>query len=238
MNYQKNKNQNFLKKNLLISIKDLKKIKFYFFFSLILFFFITFIGLTLPIFFEEQILKLIEELIKQTQDLGFFELIWFIILNNTKSAFFGIILGIFLGIFPIAIIILNAYILGFVANKSIALGGFLVLWRLLPHGIFEIPAILISVALGIRLGIGLMKNCIFYYNKKINNLNLSLLIFISILFLPISFIIYFILTIKETKLKKNFYDNFILSLRIFIFIIIPLLIIAGIIEGSLIWLLS
>lgn len=228
----------FIRKNFLTSLKDLKKIKLYFLFSLILFFFVSFIGLTLPIFFEEQILKLIEELIKQTQDLGFFEIIWFIILNNAKSAFFGIILGIFLGIFPIAVIILNAYILGFVANKSIVVGGFFVLWRLLPHGIFEIPAILISTALGIRLGIGLMKNCIFYYNKKAKEIEVAILILLSLLFLPISFIIYFILTFKEAKLRNGFFDNFLLSMRIFIFIVIPLLVIAGIIEGSLIWLVG
>jgi len=230
--------QNFIYNNFLTSIKDLKKIKSYFWFSLFIFFFIAFIGLLLPTFFEEEILNLIKNLIAQTEGLGPLGLISFIITNNIQSAFFGIILGVFLGVFPLAIIIINGYVLGFVANKSIAIGGFSILWRLFPHGIFEIPAILISIALGLWIGISLMYNCIKHYKRNINNLNISLLILLSIIFLPLSFLIYITITLTNTKLRKIFLKNFSDSIRIFILIVIPLLVIAGIIEGFLIWFLS
>lgn len=102
------------------------------------------------------------------------------------------IFGILLGILPFLALVVNGYVLGFVANQAIAIDGIFVLWRLLPHGIFEIPAILISTALGIRLGTDL----------------------------------------------KNIKKNFISSIRIFLLIVIPLLVIAGLIEGLFIGLAS
>jgi stage II sporulation protein M len=59
---------------------------------------------------------------------------------------------VFFAITPLVVLVVNGYVLGFVANKSVGSQGILVLWRLMPHGIFEIPAIIISIAVGIRLG--------------------------------------------------------------------------------------
>tara|TARA_Y100000034_G_C6716675_1_gene316852 strand:- start:368 stop:697 length:330 start_codon:yes stop_codon:yes gene_type:complete len=107
-------------------------------------------------------------------------------------------LGIFLGIFSFLILIVNGYVLGFVASKSVAVEGILVLWRLLPHGIFEIPAVMISAGLGLKLGAYLF-----------------------------------------VKHKKGDFKQWLLnSLRVFLFIVVPLLIIAAIIEGILIIFLS
>jgi len=164
----------------------------YFIFSLLVFFIFTVIGLIFPYFFEDKILALIKNLIDQTKDLSTSELIIFITSNNVKVAFFGIVLGILFGILPTLALIINGYVLGFVAYRAILEGGIIVLWRLLPHGIFEIPAILISTAIGIKLGTDL----------------------------------------------RNLGKNFKSAIRIFIFIILPLLIIAGIIEGMLIGLAS
>jgi len=224
--------------NFKTAIGDLRKIKSYFWFSFILFFAVTVFGFLFPVFFEEQILKIITELIKKTEGLGVFGLIRFIIANNTQSAFFGMILGIFLGIFPLGVLIVNGYILGFVASKTVALERFLIMWRLLPHGIFEIPAILISVALGLRLGFLLMYDCIKSYNKNLENFVIGLLMFLSVLFFPIAFLIYMVFVFRNIGLRKRVFKNFLDSLRIFILIVVPLLVIAGIIEGILIWLIG
>ena len=195
---------NFIYRHFKKALEDLHDIKPYFWFSFFSFFLISIIGFFLPIFFEEKILEILENLVNKTEGLGLIDLIVFIIANNIMSSFFSLILGIFLGIFPIGVIIVNAYILGFVANKTVVIEGFLVLWRLLPHGIFEIPAVLISVSLGIRLGFLLIYNCI----KDYKNLRIK-----------------FLNNIKE-------------SIRIFLLIVVPLLVIAGIIEGLLIILLE
>jgi len=198
LNQQNKKSrENFIYSNFIEGIFYLGKIKKYFWFSVILFFVIGLVGFLFPIFFQEEILKLIQDLVKQTEGLGTLELINFIIFNNMKSAFFGMIFGIFLGLVPLGIIVVNGYVLGFVANKSVMVEGISVLWRLVPHGIFELPAIFISTALGLRLGMFLF----FYRGKN-----------------------------RGAEFKKWFWN----SLKVFILIVIPLLVIAGIIEGVLI----
>lgn len=189
--------KNWIYSNFRQSLNFLPKIKPHFLFSLILFLIIAILGSIFPIFFEEQITKLIEELIKLTSEMNTLELISFIIFNNMKSAFFAMILGIFLGIVPVGVIVVNAYVLGFVANKTVASENILVLWRLLPHGILEIPAVLLSTALGLKLG-------------------------------------FFFLNYHGPNKTKTFFNLLKTSLKAFLLIIIPLLVIAGIIEGLLI----
>ncbi|MDD5012230.1 MAG: stage II sporulation protein M [Candidatus Nanoarchaeia archaeon] len=160
-----------------------------------IFFFFVLFGYFIPPpeFIYTKLIDFIRELFETTKDLSMSELIKFIIANNTQSTFFGIILGMFLGVFPIINAIMNGYMLGFVSMLSVENGGLLSLWRLLPHGIFELPAIFISLGLGLKFGT-------FIFQKE--------------------------------KLK-SFADYFLNSMRIFLLIVIPLLIIAGIIEGAL-----
>ena len=183
------KSWNFVKesRNFIYSIMGI-----FFIFSLIGFFIPT------PSIISEQILKFIKELLLKTQNMGYFELIKFIFFNNTQSSFFGMIFGIVLGIFPLIAVIANGYVLGFVASLAVNSEGILVLWRLLPHGIFELPAIFISLGLGLKIGT-------FIFQKE-----------------------------KFESLKKYSLN----SLRVFLFIVLPLLIIAAIIEGSLIYLVG
>jgi stage II sporulation protein M len=164
---------NFIYKNFLISLKELKKLRNYFIFSLILFFSFSIIGMIFPHFFEDKIIDLIKSLIEKTENLNIFELFVFITANNIQVAFIGIIFGVLFGIVPTLALIVNGYVLGFIINKSIISEGIFIIWRLFPHGIFEIPAVLISTSIGIRLGTDL-KNF-----KK--NLKSSIRIFILII---------------------------------------------------------
>ena len=183
------KSWNFIResKNFIYSV-----IGIFFIFSLIGFF------ITTPTIIAEQILKFIEELLLKTKDMSQFELTKFIFFNNVQSSFFGIVFGIFLGIFPLIAVVTNGYVLGFVASLVVDSEGILALWRLFPHGIFELPAIFISLGLGLKIGT-------FIFQRE-----------------------------KFESLKK-YYLN---SLRVFLFIVLPLLIIAAIIEGGLIYLVS
>ena len=143
---------------------------------------------------SDKILDLIKNIVEKTKDLSTGGLIKYIILNNLQVSAMGIISGLILGIFPVLLTISNGYIVGFVARMSVEQAGTLSLFRLVPHGIFELPAVFISLGLGIKLG------TFIFYKKKI-------------------------------KILKDFLIN---SLRVFLTIVIPLLIIAGIIEGLLI----
>lgn len=177
-------------------IKESKK---FIFLVIILFFAFAFIGFLVPVpnFIAQQISSYIKELVAQTQGLSQIQLILFILFNNVKSSFLGWILGVLFGIFPVFVTLSNGYLLGFVANQSASVSGAIVLLKLLPHGIFELPAIFISLGMGIKFGAAL-------FNKK------------------------------KGILKQNFLD----ALRAFILVVIPLLIVAAIIEGSLIVLLN
>jgi stage II sporulation protein M len=129
-----------------------EKIKNYLIFSITIFFLFAIIGIIFPHFFENRILELINSLIKKTEGMNFIDLFVFITANNIQVSFVGIILGILFGIIPVLTLITNGYVLGFVINKSIASEGIFIIWRLFPHGIFELPAVFISISLGIKLG--------------------------------------------------------------------------------------
>ena len=153
---KQNKNNVFLD-----SYKFLLDSKKFIFVAVILFFLSFILGLFISP--SPQILdaikKLIEELLKQTKGMSLLQLIWFIFWNNLKVGFFGMIFGIIFCIFPFLLILTNGYFVGFVALQSIMKNGILSLWRLFPHGIFELPAIFISIGLGFRLGL-------FMFEKK------------------------------------------------------------------------
>lgn len=161
-----------------------------------LFIFSIIFGFLTPGLFEEQISKIVRELVEKTQGLSGIELIRFIFINNVQASFIGMVLGVFLGIFSILLTVLNGYVIGFVINKSVEVSGASILWMLLPHGIFEIPAVILSLALGLKLG-----SFVFFRHKNYWN--------------------------EFWKLLKQ-------SFLVFVFFIIPLLIIAAIIEGILI----
>lgn len=192
----KPKNKNFLIDSFKESIAFIKESKNYIYSITALFFFFALVGffVPVPLEIESQIIEFFQEIIAETEGMSSIELILFITLNNIQSSFFGLFLGIFLGIFPVFSSIFNGYIVGFVSNLSVSNAGFLSLFRLLPHGIFELPALFISLGLGLRLGAW-----VFYSNKR--------------------------------EFKKEFMG----SLKAFVIIVIPLLIIAGIIEGLLIF---
>lgn len=173
----------------------IKSSKIFIFIIIGIFLILALIGFFVPApdALSEQIMKFIEELLAKTSGLSTVEMIRFIFLNNVQSSFLSIILGIALGIFPLLTAIANGYLLGFVSSMSVQEGGVSTLFLLLPHGIFEIPAIFISLGLGLRLGI---------------------------------------LPFKKDKMR--FKEHILNALKVFVLIVVPLLIIAAIIEGLLI----
>jgi len=76
-----------------------------------------------------------------------------IFLNNAFTCFLDIILGPLLGIFPLFSVILNGGLIGWFAQKE----GLIVFLAIVPHGMFEIPAFLISAAIGLKLGREVLK---------------------------------------------------------------------------------
>jgi stage II sporulation protein M len=145
--------------------------------------------------FENRLIELIESLRRMFAGLTFEETVILIFLNNAKASLIALVTGIFFGVVPLWLAVLNGYLLGFVSRIVSSESSFIELWRILPHGIFELPAVLLSIAMGLRIGMEIL-------NKKT---------------------------------RKNFFYNLTLSLKVFFILIIPMLVIAAIIEGILIF---
>lgn len=125
--------------------------RIFIFIGIALFFFSALVAFSFPSLFAgfDDTLR---QLVSQTQGMNWTQLFMFIFRNNLLSALFALFLGLFFGIVPIFNALLNGAVLGYVVARTIPLVGVASLWRLLPHGIFELPAIFIAIGLGIKLG--------------------------------------------------------------------------------------
>ncbi len=197
---KQNKKKSFFRENYKESWNYIKDSRKFIYAVIIIFLFFSLLGFFVPVpgSLEKQILKFIQDLLAQTKGMSQFELIKFIFFNNVQTSFTGIIFGMVLGAFPVIITLANGYLLGFVASKTVAGNGIFILWRLFPHGIFELPALFISLGLGLKMGT-------FLFQKD-----------------------------KITSFKSYLIN----SIKVFFLIVIPLFLIAAIIEGSLISLIG
>ena len=121
----------------------------------------------------EQLIGMIDEI--KANDSIFYMIIT-IFKNNLMVALLMIILGLFFGIIPIFILISNGLIIGYLMKLIVdgsgeSIGFFLV--GILPHGIFEIPAIIISAAFGMRLGFAIFRYIINLKSSGYNKLMLK-----------------------------------------------------------------
>jgi len=176
-------------------IKDSEK---FIYFAIGVFSFFAIVGFLVPLppDVSKQILDYFKKIVEETKGFGLVDLIAFLFSNNSASGFMALFLGFFFGIFPFFNAVVNGIVLGVVANMSVSENGVFSLWRLFPHGVFELPAIFISFGLGLKFSTFVLKK---------NKLE----------------------TFKEF-LEKSFWS--------YLLIVIPLLIVAAIIEGTLIYL--
>jgi len=80
----------------------------------------------------------------------------FIFFNNVIKSILVMYLGAIFGIIPVIFLAINGMILGYFISKAAEQGGdmlFTIIFKgLLPHGILEIPAIIIACAYGLKFG--------------------------------------------------------------------------------------
>lgn len=78
----------------------------------------------------------------------------FILLNNSLVLFLVVIFGLIFGIFPFLVLFSNAVLLGMVAFFAKTMFSWPVFFlATMPHGVIEVPALILSCAIGYRLGI-------------------------------------------------------------------------------------
>lgn len=86
-------------------------------------------------------------------DLQSWQIALLIFLNNSIKVFFSMALGLVFAFVPILFLFVNGQLLGtfaFLVQDSHGWGFFTT--GIIPHGIIEIPAVLVGAAFGIRLG--------------------------------------------------------------------------------------
>lgn len=101
----------------------------------------------------ELILKRTKEVLEPIIKMSSISQFFFIFLKNSLTLFFGLVLGIIFGIYPFLVLFSNGTILGILAFSSSQNFSWLkFLLGILPHGIIEIPVLILAGAIGLKLG--------------------------------------------------------------------------------------
>ena len=136
--------------------KYLHQLRPYILFASVIFTLAVFIGYFVAQNFPEEVMRILEEVKKELGPLGDmtnFELFLIIFEQNVSALLLSIIFGIFLGIIPCFSVFTNGLILGIIIFEMLNEYSWEVLLvGILPHGIIEIPVLIISSAIGIKIG--------------------------------------------------------------------------------------
>jgi len=156
---------------------------------------------------------MVNELLGQLKDIlerikenggGVFATFWIIFSNNVVSALMMMALGLFFAFFPIIGLVTNGILLGFILAKAEGVSPWAMLGAgILPHGIFELPAVLFAAGVGIRLGVLSFRS-------------------VGVLIQPH----------KIEKLKNDWYDT-LKQFPAAVLVVIGLLLVAAIVESSI-----
>ncbi len=142
----------------------------------------------------QKVLREIKEMWMPFQEATSLKLFIFIAFNNISKIALVVFLGIISGIFPILFLFVNGIVVGIFAYtvaETVSWQMFLV--GILPHGVIEIPVLILGAASGVKLG-GVVFNKIF-------------------------------------RKRGNLREEFSLALEFFLRILLPLLILAAVIEA-------
>lgn len=129
--------------------------------------FLFIIGIIIGYLFLDQNHPMIQDILKQIGSIAekvkeknsLFFMIRTIFLNNFFIGLLMILSGILFGLYPMVNLMVQGIMIGFLIKFLFQQGktiGF-VLMGVLPHGILEIPAILIAGAFGIKLGFSVIQ---------------------------------------------------------------------------------
>ena len=146
----------------------------------------AFLGVLVALFFPKTASDLFvsigKEISKKVGNREGFGAFLSIYLNNLTVATSAYALGIFFGIVPWLIVMVNGFILGLVLTVVVSAGAMdpiTAILAIVPHGVFEIPAILLAATSGIMVYRGTLKReglDIVYGSLKLYALSVLLLL--------------------------------------------------------------
>jgi stage II sporulation protein M len=81
-----------------------------------------------------------------------------ILMNNLIAGLLMLLLGLIVGILPVFAVGFNGFLLGALYRYTAGIAGYWnATWTVLPHGIFEFPALLIAASYGLWLGMSVLR---------------------------------------------------------------------------------
>jgi len=134
----------------------LRSLKYHFLFITAIFFIAAVTGYLYGASDETYSDAIIEELGEEFSDLMDLSapmIVFNIFTRNTFLSFIALVSGIVFGLIPLGFIALNGVLIGVImqmAEKE--MGSFFVIMAIVPHGIIELPMVILSSAIGLKLG--------------------------------------------------------------------------------------
>lgn len=110
--------------------------------------------------FVEYLQRTFEDILGDITTQSHMQLAWGLLQQNASAALYDLVFGLGFGLVPVFSIAFNFFAIGFLAGPYLApalfpgiVGSFgLFLLSILPHGVFEFPALILSSTFGLRLG--------------------------------------------------------------------------------------
>ena len=132
----------------------LKSFKRSFLFASLLFLISFVIGYAVsPLADFSQIEGNLNDVVSMISELSPLEIAIFIFLNNSVKSVLVIILSLLLGIFPIFFLVFNGFLIGLVIYDALTVTSLLVVSSaIIPHGIIELPIIILAGSIGLKIG--------------------------------------------------------------------------------------
>lgn len=111
-------------------------------------------GTLAPVPIQKEVSKAFKFLADEFQGLSGGTLFFYILSHNIMASILILFTGLFYGIIPILSMGANGFLLGVLYRRvAETLGYSKAAWMVLPHGVFEIPALLIAASYGLWLGV-------------------------------------------------------------------------------------
>jgi stage II sporulation protein M len=107
---------------------------------------------------RQQMTELFQNVVDNYRGLAGGKLFFTILLRNVVATIFVLVSGVLVGIIPTFAIGANGFVLGVVYRQAAEVVGYSkAALKVLPHGVFELPALLITASYGLWLGVTVVR---------------------------------------------------------------------------------
>ena len=126
---------------------------------LILIFVASFLaGIIAPLWIRRQMIELFQVVVGNYRGLAGGTLFFNILVQNVMATIFVILSGVIVGIIPTFAVSSNGFGLGVLYRQAVEVSGFSkAALKVLPYGVFEIPALLVAASYGLWLGVTVVR---------------------------------------------------------------------------------